>query len=136
MNLYYSPEVQRFLNGLPVKELQSDKEIYKHGTLRKVCKDWVLIIIIIIIITLQLSKRTVKFKDLTIQLDDYGTVTIEEIKKNQTLSVLCSSVSEKTSVCPCKAVVNTDGDLINVGDFVKYCVPSPSYSEVIWLSID
>ena len=76
-----------------------------------------------------------KFKDLTIQLGDYGTVTIEEIKKNQTLSVLCSSVSEKTSVCPCKAVVNT-GDLVNVGDFVKHCVPSLSYSEVIWLSID
>ena len=31
---------------------------------------------------------------------------------------------------PCKAVVNTKGDLIHVGDFIKYCVPSPSYTEV------
>ena len=91
VSLYYSPEVQRFLNGLPVKELRSDKEIYKHGTSKKVCKDWVLIIIII---TLQLSKCTMKtlpYNWMTM------IVTIEEIKKNQTLLVLCSSVSEKTS---------------------------------------
>ena len=36
VKLYNSPEVQRFLNGLPMKELQSSKEIYQHGVLRKV----------------------------------------------------------------------------------------------------
>ena len=65
------------------------------------------------------------------ELGDYGTTTIEDIKKAQNLSVLSSSVGLETSVRPFKAVVNVNADLIHVGDFIKYCVPSPSYTEVI-----
>ena len=72
-----------------------------------------------------------KFKHLTIELGDYGTATIEELKKNQRFSILRSSVSMEASIRHVRQyVVNTKGDLINVGDFVKYCVPSPSYTEV------
>ena len=65
------------------------------------------------------------------KLGDYGTMTIEEIKRNQNLSVLSSSVGVETSVRLFKAVVNVNGDLIHIGDYIKYCVPSPSYTEVI-----
>ena len=77
-----------------------------------------------------MSRSTTKFKDLVVQLGDYGTMTIEEIKKSQDMTVLCSSVGVETSVHLFKAVVNINRDLIHVGDFVKYCVPSPSYTEV------
>lgn len=34
--MYCSPPVQAFLNGVPSKELFEEKQIYQHGTLRKV----------------------------------------------------------------------------------------------------
>ncbi len=37
VDLYKLPAVQAYLNGLPSKELHSDKSLYQHGTLRKVC---------------------------------------------------------------------------------------------------
>ena len=39
MALYKSPQVQTYLNGLPAKDLYSDKAIYQHGRLRKVRSD-------------------------------------------------------------------------------------------------
>lgn len=65
-----------------------------------------------------------------VQLEDVGTQTIEELKKSQTLSVLCSSVDVEASVRVCQAVISTKGVLVHVGDYVKYCVSTPSYAEV------
>ena len=35
-DLYQSPEVQKFLNGISTKELQSERVIFQKGSLRKV----------------------------------------------------------------------------------------------------
>ena len=81
--------------------------------------------------SIQKSKATLKLKDLMVHLNDYGTLTVEELKKTRNLTVLCSSVSMESFVLPCQAVVSKDGsDLINTGDFLQYCVPTPSYNEV------
>ncbi len=37
MKLYMTPAVQSYLNGIPAKDLNGDRAIYRHGTLRKVC---------------------------------------------------------------------------------------------------
>ena len=55
--IYNSLEVQRFLNGLPVKQLQSSKEIYQHGTLRKVTNSFSIMPVAITIIMFPLSCR-------------------------------------------------------------------------------
>lgn len=36
IKLYQSPEVQKFLNGISTKELQSGRVIFQKGSLRKV----------------------------------------------------------------------------------------------------
>ena len=70
------------------------------------------------------------FKDLKVNLDDYGVFTIAEIRKHQNLTVLCSSVSAETVVLPCGAVAGKGGEMIKVGHYLQYCVPSPSHNKV------
>ena len=41
VSLYNSPAIQHFLNGIQAKTLQSDKDIYQPGALRKVSKVYI-----------------------------------------------------------------------------------------------
>ena len=152
VNLFSSTMVQTFLNGETMRSCSS-KEIYKHGTLRKVhtnacsthmsvymsikskctlCVDWLSCVLSDCIP--QCSTSAIKLKDVKIQLCS-GCISISEATN---FSCLFSTheIDYNTSVLQCNAVESDDGQLINVGTFVQLKLQRTTSNEVSFVSLN
>ena len=118
VELYKSDAVMEFLGN----HVESDKSIYKPGTLRKVCTCMCKYsgMIFTQALFMQLSAKALELGAIEMTIPGRGTILLSQAISTCKLLMMPPSIKLSTPVTSSAAIYGSGGWLINVGDFVLY----------------
>lgn len=120
--LFSNPDIQHFLNSIPMCDLKSDKAIYQPGTLRKVsapCINSASVCMHSNSLRHALKNSSIRFSALQLKLPDAPGTAIGELAAHQPpFTVYWDHIDLDDFILEFRGVVGQNGSLVHVGDFV------------------